>query len=104
MTLQKPYERLYSFCMKKALIIALLAIFTAAPVLADGVYRTKPTSSKSSHSSKTSDKTCVACGVGNALVWLVKLPVRLVTATSVGLYELVTDQDFSGFEEGYFLI
>lgn len=101
MTLQKPSEPLYSFCMKKALIIALLAIFTAAPVLADGVNRTKPTSS---HSSKTSDKTCVACGVGNALVWLVKLPVRLVTATSVGLYELVTDQDFSGFEEGYFLI
>ena len=88
--------------MKKALIIALLAIFTAGPVLADGVYRSKP--SHSSSSNYSSDKTCVACGVGDALVWLVKLPVRLVTSTSVGLYELVTDQDFSGFEEGYYLI
>ena len=87
--------------MKKALIIALLAIFTAGPVLADGVYRSKPSHS---HKSQYSDKKCVACGVGNALVWLVKLPVRLVTSTSVGLYELVTDQDFSGFEEGYYLI
>lgn len=91
--------------MKKALIIALLALFTAGPVLADGVYRTRPTThSKTTHYKSTSDKTCVACGVGNALVWLVKLPVRLVTSTSVGLYELVTDQDFSGFEEGYYLI
>jgi hypothetical protein len=90
--------------MKKALIIALLAIFTAGPVLADGVYRSKPSHSRESHKKSSSDKTCVACGIGNALVWLVKLPVRLVTATSVGLYELVTDQDFSGFEEGYYLI
>jgi hypothetical protein len=90
--------------MKKALIIALLAIFTAGPVLADGVYRTKPTHSHTSHKKVSSDKTCVACGVGSALVWLVKLPVRLITSTSVGLYELVTDQDFSGFEEGYYLI
>lgn len=89
--------------MKKALIIALLAIFTAGPVLADGVYRTKP-GSHSHKSHYTSDKKCVACGIGSGLVWLVKLPVRLVTATSVGLYELVTDQDFSGFEEGYYLI
>ena len=87
--------------MKKALIIALLAIFTAGPVLADGVYRSKPSHSHSSHSS---DTTCVACGIGEALVWIVKLPVRIVTSTSVGLYELVTDQDFSGFEEGYYLI
>jgi len=85
--------------MKKALIIALLAIFTAGPVLADGVYRTKP-----AHHSTKSDTKCVACGIGDALVWLVKLPVRVVTSTTVGLYELVTDQDFSGFEEGYYLI
>ena len=85
--------------MKKALIIALLAIFTAGPVLADGSYRAKPSHSHSSH-----DNTCVACGVGEALVWVIKLPVRIVTSTTVGLYELVTDQDFSGFEEGYYLI
>ena len=95
--------------MKKALIIALLAIFTAtisSPAIAGGVYKSKPKHSHESHykSVSSSDKTCVACGIGSALVWLVKLPVRLVTSTSVGLYELVTDQDFSGFEEGYFLI
>lgn len=91
--------------MKKALIIALLAIFSVvtSPVLADGVYRSKPSHSHTSHKS-SSDTTCVACGIGEALVWIVKLPVRLVTSTSVGLYELVTDQDFSGFEEGYYLI
>lgn len=90
--------------MKKALFIALLAIFTyaAGPALADGVYRTKPSSH--SHYKSDSDSTCVACGIGEALVWIVKLPFRLVTSTSVGLYELVTDQDFSGFEEGYYLI
>ena len=91
--------------MKKALIIALIAIFTAvtaSPAMADGVYRVKP--HKTSHHSSSHDTTCVACGIGSSLVWLVKLPIRLVTSTTVGLYELVTDQDFSGFEEGYYLI
>lgn len=82
--------------MKKAILLALIAIFTAGPVLADGKckYKSEP---KSGHE-------CSTCKVGDALVWLIKLPVRIVTATSVGLYELVTDQDFSGFEEGYELI
>lgn len=84
--------------MKKALLIALIAIFTAGPVLAGGSYRSAPVLVEDS------DSKCVACGVGKALVWVVKLPFRVVTSTTVGLYELVTDQDFSGFEEGYYLI
>lgn len=84
--------------MKKTLIIALIAIFTAGPVLADGTYRSKP------KVKSDSDTTCVACGIGHGLAWIIKLPFRVVTATTVGLYELVTDQDFSGFEEGYYLI
>lgn len=83
--------------MKKTLIIALIAIFTAGPVLADGIYRAKP-------KSETSDSKCVACGIGHGLAWIVKLPFRLVTATTVGIYELITDQDFDGFEDGYYLI
>ena len=82
--------------MKKALIIVLIAIFTAGPVLADGAYRSKPSSE--------SDTKCVACGIGHGLAWIIKLPFRLVTATTVGLYELVTDQDLEGFEDGYYLI
>jgi hypothetical protein len=84
--------------MKKSLIIALIAIFTAGPVLADGIYKSKP------KAKAQSDKKCVACGIGHGLAWVVKLPFRLVTATTVGIYELITDRDLSGFEEGYYLI
>jgi hypothetical protein len=82
--------------MKKAILLTLIAIFTAGPVLADGKCKYK--------SEPNSHGTCVPCKVGTGLVWLVKLPFRVVTATTVGLYELVTDQDLSGFEEGYNLI
>ena len=63
-----------------------------------GVHKSKPKAKTSS------DKKCAACGIGHGLALVIKLPFRLVTATSVGLYELVTDKDFSGFEEGYYLI
>lgn len=82
--------------MKKALLIAILSIFISSPVFADGFYRYKPDSENK--------VSCVACGLSKAIVWTVKLPVRIVTSTTVGLYELVTDQDFSGFKEGYYLI
>ncbi len=88
--------------MKKTIIIALLAIFTAGPVLADGSYRSEPKSKNG--------KECKLCsgvknsGVVKGLKWIVKLPFRVVTATGYGLYELVTDQDFSGFSEGYHVI
>ncbi len=87
--------------MKKTIIIVLLAIFTAGPVLADGSYRPK---------SKKDCKQCKLCsgvknsGVVKGLKWVVKLPFRLVTATGLGLYELVADQDFDGFADGYRLI
>lgn len=90
--------------MKKTLIIALIAIFSAGPVLADGYYRSAPKKSHCKSKDKKCKKCCVVCKTGKVLLWVVKLPVRLVTATSVGVYELVTDQDFSGFEEGYTLI
>lgn len=86
--------------MKKAIVTALIAIFTAGPVLADGKCKYKSEPKSTAHGSGT----CVPCKVGGGLVWLVKLPFRLVTATTVGLYEIVTDQDMSGFEEGYNLI
>ncbi len=80
--------------MKKALLIALVTIFTAGPVLADGSYRSEPHHSHNSAS-------CEACKIGDGLLWIVKLPFRIVTSTTVGVYELVTDGDFSGFKEGY---
>jgi len=89
--------------MKKVLITALIALFAAGPVLADGYYKSKPKGDHCKKHSK-SDSNCVACGIGKGIVWIVKLPFRLVTATTVGIYELVTDQDFDGFEEGYELI
>lgn len=81
--------------MKKALLIALVTIFTAGPVLADGHYRSEP------HHHHSHDAECSACKVGEGLLWIVKLPFRIITSTTVGVYELVTDGDFSGFPEGY---
>ncbi|MCE2928352.1 MAG: hypothetical protein LW817_01825 [Candidatus Caenarcaniphilales bacterium] len=88
--------------MKKALLIALVAILTGAPVLADGYHKSKP--AKKAKEKSDSGKVCATCGLVKALVWTVKLPVRVVTSTGVGLYELVTDGDFTGFKEGYQLI
>ena len=88
--------------MKKSIIIALLAIFTAGPVLADGSYRSSP-KSKSHHDCKMCNKM-KNCTMVKGLKWIVKLPFRVVTATGVGLYELVADQDFDGFVDGYKLI
>jgi hypothetical protein len=87
--------------MKKTLLIALVAVFTASPVLAGGNYRVQP------HKSKET-KECCKKSNGNSvvkgLVWVVKLPFRVVTATTVGVYELVADQDFDGFRKGYDII
>lgn len=86
--------------MKKAMIIALVAVFTAGPVLAGGNYRVEPHKSKDTcHKS-----SCGGCKVLKGLVWVAKLPFRVVTATTVGVYELIADQDFDGFEKGYDLI
>ena len=88
--------------MKKTLLIALIAVFTASPVLAGGNYRVQP------HKSKETKECCKKSHDGNSvvkgLVWVVKLPFRVVTATTVGLYELVADQDFDGFRKGYDII
>ena len=86
--------------MKKSIIIALLAIFTAGPVLADGSYRSEP---KSKHNCKLCNGVKNCCVV-KGLKWIVKLPFRVVTSTGLGLYELVAEQDFDGFVDGYKLI
>ncbi len=89
-----------SFVMKKSIIIALIAIFTAGPVLADGSYRSEPKSKKHCKLCKKAEK----CSVVKGLAWVVKLPFRVVTATGYGLYELIADQDLDGFVDGYKLI
>lgn len=88
--------------MKKSIIIALLAIFTAGPVLADGSYRSSP-KSKSNGECKICN-SIKGSSIFKAIKWTVKLPFRVVTSTGLGLYELVADQDFDGFVDGYKLI
>lgn len=85
--------------MKKQFIVLMLSLFISGPVLAGGNYRSNPETTKKSCSVK--DKNCKACALTKGLVFVVKLPFRLVASTAVGLYDLVADQTFQGFVDGY---
>lgn len=87
--------------MKKILVVALLAIFAAGPVLADGAHRSEPGSKDSCHHHNCKLKDCA---IVKGIVWTFKLPFRLVTSTGYGVYDLITEQEFDGFADGYRLI
>lgn len=83
--------------MMKKLISSLVVLgFVSTPAFADGVHKSKPACKK--------DKCNVCSGLWKATKFTLKLPFRIVTSTGKGIYDLVVDQDFSGFEEGYDLI
>ena len=86
--------------MMKKLISSLVVLgFVSTPAFADGVYKSKPTCKNNKC------KTCnFGCGLWKATKFTLKLPFRIITSTGKGIYDLVVDQDFSGFEEGYELI
>lgn len=87
--------------MKKLLFMALAAILMTSPVMADGHHKSKPKAGCKTSSKK---KSCSSCKISKVLLWTVKLPVRVVTATGVGIYDLVLDQNLKGFKKGYNLI
>lgn len=87
--------------MMKKLISSLVVLgFVATPAFAGGDYRSEPAVSYSG------GQHCDSCAgsLWGATKFILKLPFRLVTATGKGTYDLIVDQDFSGFEEGYELI
>ena len=81
--------------MKKLVCSIVALAFLATPAFADGYYKSNPDSYKSYDCD---------CGLWGGVKFLLKLPFRLVTSTGKGLYDIVVDQDLSGFEEGYNLI
>ena len=82
--------------MKRTLVAILVALITfSAPAYAGGFYRKAP----QSHSHHDHDHD-----VADGLAFLVKLPFRLVTSTTLGLAGIVVNQDLEGFERGYELI
>ena len=87
--------------MKKLVSSLVVLGFVATPAFAGGDYRSEPSVSYN-------DKNCSSCEAGNhlwdATKFVLKLPFRIVTSTGKGVYDLIVDQDFSGFEEGYELI
>lgn len=91
--------------MKKQFTVLAFVLFIASPVLAGGNYRSNPESkfdaAKKDSCKSSKDGSCVSCGVAKALGFVIKLPFRLVSATAVGLFELVEDQDLHGFKMGY---
>jgi hypothetical protein len=85
--------------MKKALFIALVTVFAASPVWADGHHRKKP---GCKHEECCVKKACKnTCKV---LHFVVKLPFRLVASTAAGVYGVLSDFDFDGFKDGYNVI
>lgn len=88
--------------MMKKLVSSLVVLgFVATPAFAGGDYRSEP---EVSYSGKQHCDSCVASHLWDATKFILKLPFRVVTATGKGTYDLIVDQDFSGFEEGYELI
>ena len=91
--------------MMKKLVSSLVILgFVATPAFAGGDYRIEPEVSYV----RSHDTDCKACKVGSGLwdatKFVLKLPFRVVTSTGKGVYDLIVDQDFTGFEEGYELI
>lgn len=83
--------------MKKLISSLVVLAFVSTPAFADGVHKSKPACKKG--------EGCKVCSkLWKATKFTLKLPFRIVTSTGKGLYDLVVDQDFSGFEEGYDLI
>ncbi len=82
--------------MKKTLLIAIIALLAAGPAFADGSHKKSPKSN--------SESDCGPCKLIRGIGWVIKLPIRVVTSTTVGLYDLVTDQTFDGFVDGYKII
>ncbi|MCH2228498.1 MAG: hypothetical protein MK033_12050 [Candidatus Caenarcaniphilales bacterium] len=88
--------------MKKLVSSLVILGFVSTPAFAGGDYRSAPSEVC------TYKQDCKACDVGNWLwdgtKFILKLPFRIVTSTGKGVYDLVVDQDFSGFQEGYEII
>lgn len=83
--------------MERIIVLAIVAILAAPPVMAGGYYRKAPC--------KTCNKKCTPMkNIGKALLFTVKLPVRLVTSTVWGTYKLAADQNLEGFEDGFYVI
>jgi hypothetical protein len=90
--------------MKKTILIALISLFSIAPAFAGAYYKSEPKYSNS----KTCERECcmdkpLKC-TGKGILWLVKLPFRIVTSAIVGVHDLIVDQDLEGFEDGYNVI
>lgn len=81
-----------------ALLVALIAF--SAPAYAGGYFRKGPKHHHSGHHSVRN----VTHDASHGLAFLLKLPVRVVTSTTVGLAGIVADQNMDGFERGYNLI
>lgn len=90
--------------MKRTLVIALISLFSFAPAFAGAYYKSKPCPVEHTCEKKECcmKKCCKSAGEG--LLWVVKLPFRVLASASAGVYGLLADQDFDGFEDGYNVI
>lgn len=77
--------------MKKTLLVTALALLlsAASPAFAGGYWKA------------SSNGDNVGDDLADGIVWLVKLPFRVVTTAVGGVHGIIADQDLEGFEEGY---
>jgi hypothetical protein len=113
--------------MKKLLSALFAVTLIAGPAMAGGTYRTKPVYNEAqyghrhpahaghhhhqhvtthTHYVEENTSNCATCDDDSNWFWdatkfVAKLPFRIVTSATKGIFDILADQDLSGFEEGY---
>lgn len=94
--------------MKKIVLVLALVIFASSPAFAGGYYRSAPNNAPvvSANDSYAFDEGSNS-GVdsfADGIAFILKLPFRLVTSTTTGVYGIGAYGNLEGFTDGYNVI